>query len=201
MKKNRLDRFFWESRYQNNMTAWDLSKISQPIKSYIDQVTDKAISVLIPGAGNAYEAEYLWKNGFKNVYLLDIAKTPLLNFKSRVPSFPNNQCLNIDFFRLEQKFDLIIEQTFFCALEPKFRKDYVAKMNDLLNDNGKLVGLLFDFELTESGPPFGGNRDMYKNYFSKTFDIKLLENAYNSEASRANKELFFIFEKKRDGDY
>ncbi len=196
MKKNKLDKVFWEGRYTNNTTGWDLLTISSPIKTYIDQLKNKNQHILIPGAGNAYEAEYLWHKGYRNVWLVDIAQTPLSNFLLRVPEFPKSQCLNIDFFELDQKFDLILEQTFFCALEPRLRNDYVLKMHDLLNKNGKLVGLLFDFELTESGPPFGGNEEMYRNYFSNTFNIKTMERAYNSDYSRANKELFFIFEKK-----
>ena len=34
---------------------------------------DKTASILIPGCGNAYEAEYLLANGFKNITIIDIA--------------------------------------------------------------------------------------------------------------------------------
>ena len=69
-------------------------------------------------------------------------------------------------------------------------------MFDLLNKNGKLIGLLFDFELTKEGPPFGGSEDEYTNYFVKLFYIKTLEKAYNSIKPRQDRELFFIFEKR-----
>lgn len=196
MKKNKLDADYWNTRYINNNTGWDLSSISTPIKDYVDQLSDKTIKILIPGAGNSYEAEYLWKSGFKNTYILDIAETPLQNFKKRFPQFPKSQCLHGDFFQLNYKFDLILEQTFFCALNPSLRKKYVSKTSDLLRFNGKLVGLLFDFELTEKGPPFGGDKNLYENYFESAFKIHQLENAYNSVESRKGKELFFIFEKK-----
>lgn len=41
---------------------------------------------------------------------------------------------------------VLMEQTFFCAINPSLRKDYVAKMHELLAPNGKLVGVLFDKE-------------------------------------------------------
>ena len=101
-----------------------------------------------------------------------------------------------DFFNHTGTYDLIIEQTFFCALQPSLRPNYVAKMYDLLSKKGKVSGLLFNFPLTEEGPPFGGSQEEYINLFSNAFSIKTLDIAYNSIKPRANKELFFTFEKK-----
>lgn len=195
MKNNNITLNFWEDRYTKNETGWDIGHISTPIKNYIDQLTNFNLKILIPGAGNSYEAEYLWKKGFKNVYLLDITKVPLANFKTRVPDFPEEQIIHSDFFKLNDAFDLVIEQTFFCAINPNLRNDYAHKMNEIIKNNGKLVGLFFDFELTQQGPPFGGCKTEYINTFSKYFKIKTLKTALNSIKSRHNKELFFIFEK------
>ena len=57
---------YWDSRYETHETGWDIGEPSTPLKTYIDQLRDKSISVLIPGAGNAYEAAYLYENGFFN---------------------------------------------------------------------------------------------------------------------------------------
>ena len=140
-----MNKTFWESRYRENRTGWDIGYISTPIKTHIDQLTNKDLKILIPGAGNSYEAEYLWKKGFKNVFIVDIARQPLNNFKKRLPEFPEEQLINKDFFELNDSFDLIIEQTFFCAIQPNLREDYSIKMNELLKKNGKIVGLLFNF--------------------------------------------------------
>jgi len=102
-----------------------------------------------------------------------------------------------DFFNHTKKYDLIIEQTFFCALHPSLRKKYVKKMASLLEKKGKLVGLLFDFELTTQGPPFGGSKAEYQKRFSKYFKIKVLEKSHNSIKSRSERELFAIFEKTK----
>ncbi|WP_411767947.1 methyltransferase domain-containing protein [Winogradskyella sp. A3E31] len=197
MKKNKFDESYWENRYQNNETAWDIGHISTPLKEYFNQLEDKSLKILIPGCGHGYEAEYLFESGFKNVFTIDLALAPLKSFKKRAPLFPDSQIIYSDFFGLQMSFDLIIEQTFFCALHLGFRINYVRKMHSLLNPNGKLVGLLFDFPLTESGPPFGGDAELYKSYFQKHFLIKTLSPSYNSIPSRKDKELFFIFEKKQ----
>ena len=70
-------------------------------------------------------------------------------------------------------------------------------MNDLLVRKGKLVGLLFDFELTEKGPPFGGSSTEYLNLFAEKFKNITLERCYNSIKPRNGNELFFIFEKNK----
>ncbi|WP_317042087.1 methyltransferase domain-containing protein [Winogradskyella aurantia] len=196
MKKNDLNSSYWENRYKENDTGWDIGHISLPLKVYFDQLQDKSVKILVPGSGNSHEIEYLWKLGFKHIYAADIAKTPLTNLKTRLKDFPENQLLHTDFFKISDTFDVIIEQTFFCALHPSFRKAYVEQMTKLLKSKGKLVGLLFNFPLSETGPPFGGNKAEYSNLFRKDFNIKVLEPSINSIKQRLGNELFFIFEKK-----
>ena len=191
-----LNKNFWDLRYQNNEIGWDIGYISTPLKKYIDQLTDKNIKILIPGGGNSYEAEYLHNLGFKNVFVVDISPTALTNLKNRVPDFPKNHLINIDFFKLNNSFDLILEQTFFCALTPKLRDSYVLKMNQLLRPNGKLVGLLFNIPLNKDRPPFGGTKKEYLSYFKNYFKIEIMELSYNSISERTNIELFIKLIKK-----
>ena len=181
---------YWQKQYKNNATGWNIGSVSSPIKEYIDQLTDLNIRILIPGAGHAYEAEYLFNKGFKNVFVLDFASIPLQNLHNRIPEFPNNQLMEEDFFKHIGSYDLIIEQTFFSALHPEKRTDYVKKMHELLAPKGKLVGLLFDKEFGNSFPPFGGDENMYRELFQPLFCINAMERAYNSIKPRKNNELF-----------
>lgn len=191
-----LNETFWENKYKTNKTGWDLGQISPPIKAYIDQLTNRNLKILIPGGGNSYEAAYLFEQGFKNVYVIDLSQIPLQNLKKRIPDFPSEQLIHGNFFDLDQTFDLILEQTFFCAIHPNLRAKYVIKMTDLLGEKGKLVGLLFDATLNEDHPPFGGSKEEYLSYFTPHFEIELMENCYNSIDSRLGKELFFIMQQE-----
>jgi len=192
----KLNSNYWEERYKKKETGWDIGEISTPLKEYIDQIKDKSIKILIPGAGNSYEFEYLLNNGFENVFVLDFAQSPLDNIQNRVKNSSKNQLIKSDFFKHDNQYDLIIEQTFFCALEPPLRENYVQKTKSLLSNKGKIIGLLFQFPLTEVGPPFGGSKEEYLKLFSDDFNIKTLETAYNSIKPRQGNELFFIFTKK-----
>lgn len=192
----KLNSNYWENRYQNNDAVWDCGAVTTPLKDYFDQIKDKKLKILIPGAGNGYEFEHLVKAGFKNVFVLDYAPSPIKNLKEKLPDVDENRFIQSDFFEFKDTFDLIIEQTFFCALDVKLRPKYAEKMYSLLKPEGKLAGLLFQFPLTEAGPPFGGSLTEYHQQFSEYFDIIKLETAYNSIKPRKGNELFFIFTKK-----
>jgi thiopurine S-methyltransferase len=188
-----LDKNFWDHRYHTGDTGWDAGNITTPLKEYFDQLKDKKIKILIPGAGYGHEAKYLWERGFTNLFVADISSLPLESIKESLPNFPDEQLLNEDFFELaENNFDLIVEQTFFCAIHPKLRKKYAEKMHSLLRKGGKLAGLLFDDLLNDDKPPFGGTKEEYISYFRPLFEIKYFDKCYNSISPRAGRELFIL---------
>ena len=191
----KLYKDYWAAKYRENKTGWDLGSVSPPLKQYMNQLKDKSLKILLPGAGNSYEAEYLFINGFKNIYVLDIAEDPLKNLKRRIPGFPEKNLIQADYFEFEGSFDLILEQTFFCAIPVQKRGLYAEKTHQLLRKNGKLIGLFFNSEFFKEGPPFGGSKKEYLTYFSPYFTIEVFEPCTNSILPRQGNELFFIFKK------
>ncbi|MBK9637351.1 MAG: methyltransferase domain-containing protein [Bacteroidetes bacterium] len=193
--EEKLSDSYWESRYQKGETGWDIGDVSTPLLEYFKTIDNKNLRILIPGCGNAYEAAHLHANGFKNVFLLDFAESPLLQFKKNNPSSPEEYLIHQDFFKHKGSYDLIIEQTFFCALDPILRKKYVEQMHQLLSENGKLAGLFFDCQFETEGPPFGGSKSEYESTFHSSFQFEKLEPCRNSISPRSGKELFFIASK------
>lgn len=191
-----LDKNYWDSRYQNAQTGWDLGAASGPLQNYIDQLDNKDLRILIPGCGNAYEAEHLLNRGFKNITLIDISPSLVNNLRKRFESHPQITVLEGDFFEHDARYDLVLEQTFMCALDPSLRQAYTQKMHSLLDDNGKIAGLLFGVEFEKAGPPFGGSAEEYRQLFTPYFNIKTMEKAYNSVKPRQGNELFIILIKQ-----
>ncbi len=194
MDHSKLGNAYWSSRYEQQQTGWDIGYVSTPLKTYIDQLEDTSVSILIPGCGHAHEAAYLLEKGFNNITLVDIAEVQIQNLRKQFAA-ANIEILHTDFFQLEGQFDLIIEQTFFSAIHLSHREAYVNKMGQLLKPRGKLVGLLFNAE-SESGPPFGGTKKEYERLFSKSFHIRVMDSCYNSIEPRFGRELFIILETK-----
>ena len=194
-----LDKDYWNNRYLHNEIQWDLGVFSPPIKNWLDQQKDKNINVLVPGAGFGHEVIYAYKNGFKNIYYLDYATKAIVEFKKKCPDFPKEQIMTQDFFSLTKNdfFDVILEQTFFCAIEPNLRKDYVEHTSDLLNKNGKIIGVLFAEEFGNDHPPFGGTKEEYLKLVSSHYEIEYMQIADNSIETRKGRE-FFISLKKQD---
>jgi hypothetical protein len=185
-----LDDNYWSSRYLTHQTGWDIHQASPPLTDYIDQWDNKQSRILIPGCGNAYEADYLLQKGFEHVTLLDISTVLVNQLKQHFTGKPIS-ILHEDFFDHDGQYDLILEQTFFCALQPVRRSDYVNKTHSLLHPGGTLAGVLFNRHF-EGGPPFGGNAEEYWNLFEKKFRIHTLESCKNSIGPRAGNEVFFI---------
>ncbi len=191
------DKAFWESKWQQGQTGWDLKGVSPAIKVYIDQLTNKNLRILIPGCGNAYEAEYLLQQGFNHVTVIDIAPTLTDLISKKLKPYIDKEKLFLicgDFFEHQSTYDLILEQTFFCAINPNLRANYAKHMYELLTPNGKLVGLLFNTKF-DGGPPFGGNVTEYETYFKPYFKHISFMPSLNSITPRSGKEVWIEVEK------
>lgn len=191
-----LDEHYWNNRYLQQQTAWDLNEVSPPLKAYIDQLTNKQSRMLIPGCGNAYEAVYLAQQGFTDITLLDIAPALVEQLKQRLQDYPQVNVQQGDFFDHNGSYDLILEQTFFCALHPSLRQQYVKTVYWLLKPQGKLAGVLFNTDFDKEGPPFGGSEEEYKPLFEPFFETITFAPCYNSFIRRQGTEMFINMVKR-----
>lgn len=188
-----LDQNYWNTRWENNQTGWDIGYASPAITSYMDQYVNKNAAILIAGCGNAYEADYLIANNFTNVTLIDIAPEAVKKLTEKFAGNPAIRILCVDFFEHKAQYDLLLEQTFFCAIAPEKRAAYVQQVLAMLKPKGRIVGLLFDKVFEEAGPPFGGDPVLYEKLFNPFFKIQTMEKCYNSIAPREGKEIFINF--------
>ncbi len=187
---------YWEERWINEKTSWDIGYSSPAIEEYILQYPNKEASILIPGCGNAYEVEFLWNRGFSNITVLDISTTAAQILRDKYQDRKGVTVICEDFFNHHGKYDLVIEQTFFCALHPDLRPQYVNKMHGLLNKGGRIIGVLFNRVFEKDGPPFGGSVLEYQNLFNNDFEIQKMEECYNSIEARKGSEVFINLKKQ-----
>ena len=188
-----FDGNYWQHRYDIGTDGWDIGAPSRPLTAYIDRLEDKDLRILIPGCGRAWEGQYLHERGFRNVWLMDLTGGPFAEFLKRCPDFPEEHLLVGDFFSHQGLYDRILEQTFFCAIDPGLRDRYVEQMHTLLAPDGHLIGVLFDDPAPgkdPDAPPFGGSRAEYIERFNKRFSRVSVEPCHNSIPPRAGREVW-----------
>ena len=189
-----LNAEYWNDRYKAGQTGWDMHQASPPLTHYIDAISDKELRILIPGCGNAHEADYLLNKGFTNVTLIDISEVVTKKIAEKYKDKPI-QIVCADFFKHTGSYDLILEQTFFCTLSPAMREKYLEKCFELLVPGGKIAGVLFNKPLGIPGPPYISGDEEYRRIFGSKFRILKYEDCKNSIAPRLGSEVFFEVER------
>ena len=136
--------------------------------------------------------------GFYNTFYQDLSHLAAKHFRENHPHIPKKNILLGDFFSLKKSnfFDVIIEQTFFCALPLSSRSLYVNKTHELLNESGILIGLLFNVTFDGNEPPYGGDSKLYKKLFEDKYQLLKMDISSNSIPQRQGSELWMEMKKK-----
>ena len=186
---------YWRERYRTARTGWDLGTANAGLLAAATAYFRPEHRILIPGAGRGHEAEALWRRGYREVYVCDWAEEAFVSLR-RSPTLPAADRLIVgDFFALGGAYDGILEQTFFCAIDPSRRGDYVAQCARLLRPGGRWVGVLFERDFP-GGPPFGGTRAEYRALFGDRFDVEALGRFTESVGPRRGTELLGVMKAK-----
>jgi methyl halide transferase len=188
---------YWEQRYQNKDTRWDLGQAAPPFVSLLTR-TDAPRSgyTAVLGCGSGSDALLFAQSGFK-VVGFDFAPSAIELANSRVASMNvEAEFVLGNIFDLPAKFwgnfDYVIEHTCFCAIPLEQRQDYVKIARSLLKSTGELIALFWAHSRPD-GPPFGTNEWEIRTLFSPVFDVSRLETVTNSIDSRKDEELLGRF--------
>ncbi|MFQ5580589.1 MAG: methyltransferase domain-containing protein [Nitrospiria bacterium] len=194
-----VDAAFWEARYRNGDTGWDQGAASPGLIDLLQSGQIQSGNVLVPGCGRGHEARELARAGFE-VTGMDITEGAIREATSLAEreGLQKIKFVQADFFNLPDKgfgpYDWIFEHTFFCAINPRLREDYVLAVARLIKPGGSLIGMFYHIQ-TESGPPFGCTRDELVERFSPQFTLRL-EKTPRSFPDRDGKELLMLWERK-----
>mgnify|MGYP000070418537 CR=1 FL=1 len=178
---------YWDNRYREKNTPWQLNTHSPAFERWFLEVNPpKNSRILIPGGGNGLEALWLADQGYTNITVVDWSELVCEEQKARHKG-KSIAWVCADFFGLKEQFDLILEQTFFCALPPSMRSAYFAKLPELLAPDGMLLGVMFR-ELPEGGPPFHCGKKDLEAGFGKYFSTVRIEACTYSIGPRQGNE-------------
>lgn len=201
MKEEVSNPKFWQERYLQNNTKWDIGYPTPILIDYLDN-NNSIGKICVLGCGNGHDAIEFSKYG-NNVHAVDFAKEPLENLKQE--AFSRKLDIKLickDIFSLNVKypecFDMVYEYTCFCAIDPKRRVEYFNVVHSILKQGGLLFGIFIplDKELSDDGPPFGVNIDTILQITENKFNV--IENSFSalSIEPRLNREKVVILKKK-----
>lgn len=198
---------YWSERYKNGTTNWDLRKETKVFvalrqKDYIPKPSEShPLNIVIPGCGFGYDAIGFAKAGY-DVTAVDFVPEALNVLETNAKQEGVTvHLLKKDIFDLgelyPQSFDIALEYTCFCAINPARRKEYATMLSTIIRKGGLLVGLFFPFEDTPHiTPPFSVRFDEITTMFEEVgFRLKHDEEPLESHPARAGRERLLLFER------
>jgi len=188
----------WQRHYDENDLGWDLGQVAPPFVKLWEEGKLPLGKVLVPGCGRGHEVQFFAENGFA-VTAIDFSAGAVTYLKNALQERNlEGRVLHQDFFSLDDThdgvYDLVIEQTFFCAIAPRQRQDYVLNVARMLKPGGMLVGLFYHTD-KQGGPPYNTTREDIETHFSEKFKIQELYKTTLSSEQRKGKEWLGIFKK------
>ncbi len=183
---------FWENRYIEGTTGWDLGQAAPPFVSLLNSPAAPSLGkVAVLGSGSGYDALLFAEKGFE-VIGFDFAPSAIASASALAQNRGiAAQFLQRNIFDLPDEFphyfDYVLEHTCFCAIEPRLRPSYVQLVKSLLKPSGELIALFWAHN-QPGGPPFGTTTAEIRQYFEPDFKINSLSLVNNSVPQRQGQE-------------
>ena len=184
----------WSRLWDQLHTPWDRSQSSPALVELLDDDkvalftdTNKIRTALVPGCGRGYDVLYLARAlrryTFERAVGLEISsgavKAASHYFAEQLdPTVKGHASVLLgDFFdstqawSTRQKYDLVYDYTFLCALHPSRRQDWARRMVEVTTDDGVLITLQHPLHAKhEGGPPFSLTPEIYDDLLLPHFD-------------------------------
>ena len=198
---------YWQGRFEKSDTPWQLNVASTVLMEAIGELESRGFSLgekraLSPGCGRGLDALEVASRGAR-VLAVDWSSTAVEDLKSRYEALRSSchgavEVVAGDFFAMEpQPVDIVIEHTFFCAIDPSMRKTYAEKIAQWTKPGGFLVGNFFvlgeevvktlpGLSLTQrgEGPPFASTVKELHGLLLPNFEEVVLRPAKNPDPDR-----------------
>lgn len=160
---------FWNQRYAQGKTPWDLEHATSSLKEFLSRTPPGR--VLVPGCGTGCEVRAFLDADWQ-VMAIDFSQSAVEKAKSHLGA--DGRCVIFgDFFSHPfplHFFDFIYERTFLCALPKDLWPQYAQRMAALLKPEGRLVGL-FLYGHESEPPPQPLTEEEAESLFAQNFKL------------------------------
>lgn len=188
----------WSEIYKEMpIPNWDLQ---QPHPAFVDmlpRLKQPRSRILILGCGEGHDAAFFAEEGHI-VTAVDFSDVALDRARKKYGHL-SIQFVHADAFKLphnfDKSFDVVIEHTHYCAIDPYRRSQLVQVWNRCLIQGGLLMGVFFSTE-KRSGPPYGSTEWEIRQRLQKDYHFLFWGRWKNSPPQRQGRELFILAQKK-----
>lgn len=197
---------FWHDKWQKNEIGFHLNQPHSLLVKYIDSLNlEKNNRIFLPLCGKSLDIHWLLAQGY---HLIGIDLSPIaieeLISELAIPfterkleklthyHHPQIDLFVGDFFELTSsnigKIDAIYDRAALVALPEEMRTDYAQHLMQISN---QATQLLISFEYDQSvmaGPPFSISPQQLKDYYSKQYQLQLLDSQTELLKGKVNAE-------------
>ena len=186
------DEAFWSRLYAEGHDGWEMGRAAPPRERWVaahpELVAGKR--ALVVGSGRGHEARLLARAG-AHVVAVDFA--PVAVAEARALAAREGVAVDFrerDVFALRldlERYELVLEHTFYCAIDPARREEYLAVVADVMLPGGTFVGLFWEHG-RPGGPPYTTTRAELDARLARHFDLVAYEQPTDSVATRLGQE-------------
>lgn len=197
-EEQNLESSFWEDLYKKDQTGWEMNQPSPVFVDMLPRLKMPRSRILVLGCGSAQDAAYFAREGHR-VTAVDFSPTAIKKAKAQFGHIENLTFQIADAFALPASFrgsfDMIVEHTFYCAIDPNRRDELIKTWRQCLTDQGQVIGVFFAME-RKFAPPFGGTEWELRQRLKDHFQFLFWGRWHQSIDGRYGKELFVLAHKK-----
>ncbi|MDQ2809135.1 MAG: TPMT family class I SAM-dependent methyltransferase [Chloroflexota bacterium] len=191
----------WDALYREGDTGWDLGEAAPPLVDLLAGPDAPPPGRLIAlGSGRGHDALLFAAHGF-DVLGVDFAPSAVVTATEAAAAqglTDRVRFLQADIFALPPEyraaFDVVLEHTCMCALDPRLLDEYAALVTRLLRPGGTYVALFYTHG-RPGGPPYTTNAAEIRRLFTPRLEIVHLAPAQRSAPRFAGKEWLSLMRK------
>ena len=159
----------------------------------------KSARVLVPGCGRGYALETFSSIFFdsENIVGLEVSETARNACEAyQSENKSKAKCVVEDFFTHDDKYDVIYDCTFLCAIQPTQRHVWAEQMRNLTKKGSRVISLVFPLGDFKGGPPFALSPELVKSLLQNDFDVEELIQVPEDMWARGRPEYLYVFIRK-----
>jgi len=193
----------WAQRYATRDTPWDLGgahpEIAARIAAGLAPAAGTPALAWVPGCGRGHDALALARAGWR-VTAQDFADGTGGELARQLEQLGGRfELADALEHAPRARYDLILEHTFFCALDPRLRERWGAAIERSLAPAGLVCALVFPVgkRLDEGGPPYGCSTQDLLAALGPGFRVPIDEPARQRAPGRSWSERWAVFSRAR----